>query len=490
MLFRSAEGNLKITDFGVSAMKSDNADTLLKCHNSVKGPIQFMAPEVALNLEYSFKSDVYMLGLTFFLLMNFQMAENKLDLGLLIVPVKNKNVIESDFYSADLRNFIQKLLASEPEQRPSSKEAYVNAFALYSLKYMRTTGIGSVLHCIYNIKDLSNYFISGEKIKKLINDDKENKYLITKEFVNAIKSMDPKNFDANLNRQKLVIFRLVLFPTKDRIGSSPELSPKEFIQYLLGKLHNELNKPVSNEDVTKLGDSNAPFERKVSGKVIPLSDKIDVTNEQAVINEIVNKFVNSCRSKISDYFFYLSKSTNWCKDCNNVVKYSSLIHIFMIVFPQRAAEFAKTKDITVIDLIKHYEKKRLFIGEKYFCKSCNKDITDVNRTEVLYTAPKIFIMNLAVDEDEMDKYNLKVEEEINISQYVERKDIGNLEYKLSGVVYVDFSENYVKYSAISKLENGTWNKYDGKNITNCSVNDINQLGQKQKHKVLVYRVKN
>ena len=60
------EGNLKISDFGVSAIKSEEVEDLLKCHNTVAGAIQFMSPEMAIGGSYDFKSDIYMLGLTFF----------------------------------------------------------------------------------------------------------------------------------------------------------------------------------------------------------------------------------------------------------------------------------------------------------------------------------------------------------------------------------------------------------------------------------------
>ena len=41
------------------------------------GAIPFMAPEVALGQKYDFKSDLYMLGLTFFLLMSNRLPEKK-----------------------------------------------------------------------------------------------------------------------------------------------------------------------------------------------------------------------------------------------------------------------------------------------------------------------------------------------------------------------------------------------------------------------------
>ena len=74
-LLLDSEGHLKISDFGVSAIKNDNVEKLLKCHGIVAGPIQFMAPEMALGDMYDFKSDIYILGLTFFFMMNNKLPE-------------------------------------------------------------------------------------------------------------------------------------------------------------------------------------------------------------------------------------------------------------------------------------------------------------------------------------------------------------------------------------------------------------------------------
>jgi serine/threonine protein kinase len=71
------EYNLKISDFGVSAINKDDIEDILKCHGTRSGPLQFMAPEMLAGGTYEFKSDIYMLGLTFFNLMCGQLPEKK-----------------------------------------------------------------------------------------------------------------------------------------------------------------------------------------------------------------------------------------------------------------------------------------------------------------------------------------------------------------------------------------------------------------------------
>ena len=121
------DGNIKISDFGISAINKENAEDLLKCHGTMIGPIQFMSPEMGLRQTYDFKSDIYMLALTFFMMMSYTLPEKKLDLGPIIIPVKDQNAKMPESYSETLRNFVQKLL-SKYEERPTTKRAYSESY--------------------------------------------------------------------------------------------------------------------------------------------------------------------------------------------------------------------------------------------------------------------------------------------------------------------------------------------------------------------------
>ena len=179
-LLLDSEGHLKISDFGVSAIKSDEVDDLLKCHGTVAGPIQFMAPEMCLGDAYDFKSDIYMLGLTFWFMASNNLPERKLSLGPLIIPIKNPNAKLPDCYSEMLKGFINSLL-KPPEERPSTSEAYYQAISFYSIKYLQTTSICSTLLCFNSIVPINQYF-GGDKVKNFILSDEANNtenYIIT-----------------------------------------------------------------------------------------------------------------------------------------------------------------------------------------------------------------------------------------------------------------------------------------------------------------------
>ena len=167
-------GNLKITDFGLSAIISDEADEKIKCHGTVTGAIQFMAPEVAMGKKYDFKSDLYMLGLSFFLLMTNRLPEKKIDMGLFIMPIKYEDAKMPDYYSENLQKIIQKLLIVNPEERPSTVDIYYETITYYSLKYLKVTSFLATLQCLHSIPSFSLYFNKSNKVKTIIgnNDDK------------------------------------------------------------------------------------------------------------------------------------------------------------------------------------------------------------------------------------------------------------------------------------------------------------------------------
>ena len=317
-LLLDSDGRLKISDFGVSAIQSENADEALKCHYTVAGPIQFMAPEVALGDIYDFKSDIYMLGLTFFFLMSNQLPEKKLTIGPLIIPVKNPNAKLPDCYSPKLRLFVEKLL-KPVEQRPTACVAYNEALDYYNSKYLKTTSICSTLLCLFSIPTINKYF-KGQSIAKRLREDEENgteKYIITKTFKDTFYSLDPLKFNAGKARLECLKLRLILYSDNERIGHSEELELYGFIAHLLLKLHNELN--------------------KFKGKESRDSTEIDETNENAVLEREVKRFITYYKSKISDEFYYLTKVADSCPDCGNVIRYFCGINSLCAMYPERTA---------------------------------------------------------------------------------------------------------------------------------------------------------
>ena len=452
-LLLDSEGHLKISDFGVSAIKSDDADELVKCHGTVAGPIQFMAPEMALGDMYDFKSDIYMLGLTFFFLTSNKLPERKITFGPLIIPVRDPKAKIPEFYSIDLRNFIEKLL-KESDSRPTAKEAYDEAMAYYTLKFLRTTSVCSTLMCLFSIPEMNKYFQKQSIIDKIKSDEingTEN-YIVTKTFKETLYKINPNNFNPETARLESLKLRLLLYLDKERMEQSSEIELNDFVGRLFLKLHNELNKYKGNEDQKNKNNN------------------VNEMNENEVLIDKMKIFTREYKSIMSDQFYYLSKVKEECGICHNLIRYMAGINSLCAMYPDRTATHLKKKNITVMDMFRHYNKTRLFTDTSVDCRYCKKKVDKVNRTKIFYTSPYNFALEISYEDEKV--FNLTIEENINIQQFVERKDVSKFQYYLVGAIFLEENENDIpKYVSISRGNMG-WFYYNGYNIQKCTLNDL------------------
>ena len=462
-LLLDSEGHLKISDFGVSAIKSEDAEELLKCHGTVAGPIQFMAPEVCIGDMYDFKSDLYMLGLTFFFMLSNKLPEKKLTIGPLIIPIPDPSAKIPDVYSQDLKDFINNLL-KDPEARPTTEEAYNNAVEFYSLKYLKTTSVCSSLICLFSIPEINKYFQTEKLANKILSDEMNgtDNYYITKTFKETFLAVNPYSFNAQNARLECLKLRLVLFIDKERMQQSPEIELNTFMARLLSSLHKELNKYQGN-----------PQNNQISN--------IDQANEKAVLKKEMNTFITEYRSKLSDEFYYISKLKEQCSKCNNVIKYLCGINSLCAMYPDRTAKHFKKQNITVKDMFRHYNKTRLFTEVNVNCKFCG-NVDAVNRTKIFYTCPYNFILEICYSDEK--SFNLSIDEYLNIQEFVERKDYSKYNYYLVGAIFLEEAQNEeFNYISISRGNMGGWIYYNGNTVQNCTFNDL----MNHKHlKMLIY----
>ena len=468
------EYNLKISDFGVSAMNKEDVEDFIKCHGTRIGPVQFMAPEMVNGGTYEFKSDIYMLGLTFFNLMSGQMPEKKI--------VQNNNVFISlntsanipDCYSKYIKDFIKELLTVNVKERPSSRIAFAKALAYYALKYNKFTSILSVLECFRAIPTIGPYF-KGEKVKEyIINNEESRKYLITKIIRSAFISAEPNKFNYDDIKMQCVKLRLIFYSKKEKYKRALEITPIKVIDDICYNLHSELNK--SNND--QIQGNNAINEDYLDDN----GKKIDESDEKKVIEVACKKFQEKFRSKISDQLFFLTKTIYQCPNCSNNIKYLTQFHSVINLLPQRTAIWMKKNIITIKDLFEHQRKKRLIEAQK-FCKFCNKNIDRIILKKELYTSSFNFIFNF--DYDDETTFSFKIEEFIDLSNFIEKNNICKTKYRLIGAIFHEKLEGGIKkYVSYTKDDiNGQWKYCDGYSISNSNFNEI----QNHKHiEVLFY----
>ena len=467
------EGHLKITDFGVSAINREDVDEILKCHGTVTGPINFMAPEMALGAYYDFKSDIYMLGLTFLFILSKEVPEIKLNFGgYYFIPIKNPNAKIPDTYSDYLKEFINKLL-SESDLRPSAKRAYLEAVSYYTFKYLKITSICSAIECFLSIPQIGEYYLKNDKIKEYIEEDKKNdnkKYIYTKTFIDTLLHADPTNFDYELAKANCLKLRILLYSDKEKINSSSEISVTNFIPDLLFHLLQEI-KSFDNKGENKINDENE----------INCIESIDETNEKIVISNSMKNYSEKYKSKITEQFFYFSKIIYECLKCKNKLKYTCNINCFCGMSPDRASIYLNKKDLNIIDLFKHYIKKRISKNENINCSKCGKICKEVNISKIFYTSPLNLILEIGYADE--TKFKLNIDENIDIGEFVERKDISKYKYTLVGGIFSETDDNGRKYICICKNKNVGWINFNGNAILKSS---FNELISHNKLKILFY----
>ena len=468
-LLLDKDHELKISDFGVSAVIRSDADESIKCHGTCIGPIQFMSPEMWFEKAYDFKNDIYMLGLCFFAVMSGKMPEKKSeddDGKLNIIRVKNAKNLLPDYYSDGLKNFIEKLLAFKAEDRPSAREAFGMAVSHYTVKFLKITSILATLECLSALPLLGPYF-NSERMKERIQKDEQRKYIVTKVIKNALDFADPNHFNYEKARIECLKLRTIFYTRTDGMEKSLEVDIISIFENICNKLHRELNKV--NLTGSQLVDKNTINENYLDDN----GEKIDEADEKMVIKYAAKKFSDNFKSKISDQLYFLVKTIYQCPNCLTNLKYLTTFHCAYCLRPERCALWLNKKNINISDLFKHCRKTREYSDINLNCKNCGKMQKDINITKRYYTSPLNLI--LCFDYSDEDTFELQIEESINISEFVERTDICKTNYRLVGAVFTEEceeDENNDKYVSYTKDTNGNWKYCNGNNIQSSNFDEL------------------
>ena len=448
--------NIKISDFGISSLEGISIEeTLINSKNKVLGPINFLAPEIIIGQKHSYLSDIYMLGLTFFNLASNECYLRRYFEGKKIKTHYTEEVIPS-IYSDELKNFIMSLL-QEKDKRPNSEDALNEALKIYTFKYCKkVTSIMSTFCCFNSMKNIVDNF-NKEDIDKYINNNNiDINNIYTKYFADAIKCLNSIDIKFESLEEICLNLRYLFNKQNKDINDSYEMTVKDFISFLIPKMNEELRENKNDNSSKNNGI-------------------IDESNLQLVIKNIVKKW-NEIQSLISNEFYFINKEVYECLCCNKIIKYEMNFDFICSLKPDRTVSYLNKKSLNINDLLEHYIKKRPYKGYNLFCKNCNKYPNIVNITKTLYTFPSKFIIELNYEQNNFD---LKIEETIDIKNYIERNDdISN--YKLIGAIFKETKDNYEVYTSITKNKDEKWIYFNGNDFQNSSFDEL------KSHKNLQY----
>ena len=116
--------NIKITDFGISAIHRDNIEdddepNALISNFTQVGRLDFVAPEILKGMQFDYKIDIFSLGLTMLCLVSKKHPINLFEKNRVIMT----NDIAENLYNINLINLIKRMILENPLLRPTAADA-------------------------------------------------------------------------------------------------------------------------------------------------------------------------------------------------------------------------------------------------------------------------------------------------------------------------------------------------------------------------------
>ena len=418
-LFITVDGNVKLGDFGVSAAlkKEDenknnnnfnNVSELnrnkeisvgnITSSNTVVGTPLYMSPEMLNYLKYDLKTDVYSMGVTFFILCYWDFPRKpamdlNLELKIVDLPIQHNE----NFYSPELKNIILKMIEKDKSKRPTSEQALNMLIQEFNKKYAKVSSIGSVLCGLYSLKELSDYFTKNEN-QTFIQNNKQNKPISFSFLygINCIKNIVNIDWNSSLYNIKSI------FTEDNNIYSeNKEMDPRHILSYLLRKMNKELAQQKNN---------------------IQRADTIDLEdiNKDKALQKFLNLSFNN--SPIFQFFYGLMKSKSLCCKCNTTTY--SFNYYYFVSFNVELVLNTQQMNPSIEQLfnIQNNVLVKLHQAHHKNCNNC-KCVQEFLQRKQFYTLPPFLIVCLDRGYNCEFKSKISYNLQLNLANEVEKKMI-------------------------------------------------------------------
>ena len=318
---------------------------------------------------------------------------------------------------------------------------------------------------------LTNYFLSPKNQNYINSNEKK----FSKAYLEVLKKLWIKQYNNNNSNYSPNAFKNILSQLDPLFQGVAANDSKDLINFILQRLHAELNSNINND----INNDNI---------------FINQYDEQNVLQHFLDDFQLRERSIISGLFFGIIETKTECLNCklinqsNNIFNplYSYNFQIInFIIFPlvrniKSQINNFYFNEVNIYDCFDYYQKEEIMQGlNQMWCNNCKQNAPAKYSTRI-FSSPIYFILILKRGKGNIYNVKLLFPEIIEISKYVQAKKEKQLIYHLYAIVtHLGPSSMAGHFIAFCKSPiDNYWYKYNDSlvELIGNSFNDIHDFG--------------
>ena len=320
------------------------------------------------------------------------------------------------------QNLKKEFLILENQKQEFEKEKQLeNLPILVGLNNIGATCyMNSTLQAFSNTDKLTDYFLNSFKY----NPNDESKKMSNEYYKLIINLWDKHKTNSSFSPDD---FKTVLSKENPLFQGIKANDSKDLINFLLERLHLELNNPIVNANEIDYNNINQ-------------------LNEMESLNGFLQDYRNKFRSIISDLFYGVLETKCKCTMCQTI-KFNFQIYSFLEFPLPEVNNFCfnngrrisllnndgTNPDIDLYECFDYYQRLEFMTGDnRMYCNICNA-ILDSYYSTSLYSLPNYLIINLNRGKNAYYQCKVHFPEQLNLINYVSFKN-GITVYKLYAVI--------------------------------------------------------
>ena len=165
---------------------------------------QYLAPEIFKKEGYSYKADIWSLGITFYQLMNFSFpfkGDNAEEIKKNILEGNKNKELNNEIYSKKFEELIDQMLSDRPDVRPSAEEILGNNIIKSRIEcYLKENGFDN----LKSQKTIKEYENEIQNLKQSRRSKKEREIVVADDYERD--DLNDRNEEYEAKRIKKIIY--------------------------------------------------------------------------------------------------------------------------------------------------------------------------------------------------------------------------------------------------------------------------------------------